>query len=410
MHIGLFDLYASGHHIPYAKRILRGLESVSAHDLTFITLSRNDRYSEFFERNDVVFLDAPDSPLIEDRAADFTEIADTTIEEFFSGGAADAYDVIHFLYIDDIPGPLWRHCPTTGGPRLVGEVNGVFFKRGTVLRRRYIHPIFLRALQSPAGGLIDSAIPDQSSHETLWRDLYLYRCLDNGTFDRVLVHSREADEYVSRLNRRADTPVANVPYPRPETFGNDISKSDARDHLDLPPDDSILLFFGTLRKEKGIGRMLQALRRYEGPTFTTVIAGPPISVGKEEIDSVSRVSKINVVSEVGYVDTPEVFYRAADGLILPYTREFGKECTSQTFGEACSSHRPVIVPDFGVLGRLTEEWSLGMTYNHGSIDDLIRVVETFATEGISYSEEQMKQFNKRHSHKRIATDLVSLYS
>lgn len=410
MHIGLFDLYATGHHIPYAERILSGLEAVSTHDITFITLARNDRYSEFFEQNDVVFLDDSDSPLLEDREVGFTEFASTTIEEFFAGGDADAYDVIHFLYVDDIPGPLWRHCPTTGGPRLVGEVNGVFFKRGTVLRRRYIHPLFLRTLQSPVGKLIDAAIPEKSSHETLWRDLYLYRCLDRGTFDRVLVHSEEADEYVSRLNRRGATPVANVPYPKPETFGNDISKRDARDRLDLPPDDSILLFFGTLRKEKGIDRILQALREYAGPAFTMVIAGPPISVSEEEIETVSRISSVNVVSEVGYVDTPELFYRAADGLVLPYTWEFGKECTSQTFGEACSAHRPVIVPDFGVLGRITEEWNLGMTYDHGSMDNLVAVMETFATEGISYSEEQMERYNERHSYERIATDLVNLYN
>jgi len=43
MDIGLFDLYATGHHLPYAARTKRAIETVSDHDVTFVTLSETDQ-------------------------------------------------------------------------------------------------------------------------------------------------------------------------------------------------------------------------------------------------------------------------------------------------------------------------------------------------------------------------------
>lgn len=410
MDIGLFDLYVTNHHIPYAKTIIEGLKDVSDYNVRFITLSKTDHYSEFFEQNQVVYLDSPDSPIIEDREDDFSEFADAVIEGFFSEGNDENYDVVHFLYADDILGPLWRHSPTTTESKLIVELNGAFFKRGTVLRQQHIHPLFLRMLSSPIRSFFDYVVPEKTTHEALWRDLYLYRHLDTGSFDHMLVHSREAEKYVSRVSTRRTNSIVNIPYPGPEKLGHEISKKEARERLGLQQDGLILLYFGVLRSIKGIDELLKALRQYEGPSFTILIAGPPSTVSEEDIRSTSQLSSVNIVSELKYIETPQVFYRAADALILPYTHAFGKECTSQTMFEACSALRPVIVPDFGAIGRITEEWDLGSTYEHGSIESIIESMSSFAKGELTFSEEQMKRFNQRHSKKQVATELVNLYS
>lgn len=409
MKIGLFDLYSSGHHLPYASRIKRALETVSEHDVTFIALSETDQCTELFNSEEILYLDAPESPPIEDRDESFDVLAETKIKEFCSGDSFQQFDVVHFLYADTILGPLWRHCPTNDDVRCLGELNGTFFHRGTVLRRQYLHQMFLRFLQSHAGRAIDLAVPERTSHEALWEDLYLYRCLSHRTFDQVIVHSQEASEYLSRLATRQTSPVKEIPYPAPKNFGNDISKSDARRRLDLPLEDSILLFFGSMRGEKGINFLLDALRRYHGPTFTIVLAGPPIAVSEQEIEKLAQSLPVNVIYELGFIDTPELYYRAADAVILPYRRRYGKERFSQLFQEVCSSLRPVIVPDFGALGRLTEQWELGATYEQSSIESLVATLTMFASDGVPFSRDRMQEYNNQHSYEQVAVELSNTY-
>lgn len=410
MNLALFDLYTSGHHLPYASRVKQALEAVSDHEVTFVTLAETDRCTELFTAEEIAYIDPPGSPLIEERQGTFAEVVEAKLAAFCAGDQIRQYDVVHFLYADDILGPLWRHAPTASNTRLIGELNGVFFHRGTVLRRPHIHQLFLWLLSSPARKIVDSVVPDRTTHEALWQDLYLYRCLRDRTFDRIVVHSREANDYLSKLNALESTAIEEVPYPAPDGFGHDISRAEARHRLNLPSDDSILLFFGVMRSEKGIDLLLEALRQYAGPTFTMVLAGPPAGIDEQEVKALASGSAVNVVYELQYIDTPELYYRAADAVVLPYPRQYGEERASQMFQEVCSSLHPVIVSDAGVLGRLTEQWDLGATYQRGSVESLVKTLATFANEGLSFSEERMQEYISHHSHTRIARTLCEIYS
>lgn len=409
MTVGLFDLYTSGHHLPYAARLQRAIESDSDIDVKFITLSEVPRCQELFDDSDVLYLDDPTSPRLEDRDGTFDEISERAIEEFLSSEATYEFDILHFLFADDILGSLYRHSGNADKTRLVAELNGAFFQRKLPLRQGYSHTLFFTLLQSPVAGIIDSLVPTRTDHEQLWRDLFLYRCLREGTFDYLIAHSYEAYEYVIELVSNPALSVKQVPYPAPTNFGSEVTQQAARQKLNLPLEDSLLLFFGTLHKKKGINNLIDILRRYDGPTFTMLIAGPPVDVTEEEICALQDTSNINIIPELGYIDTPEFYYRAADAMILPYTREFGRECTSQTLTEACGAFLPVIVPDFGAVGRVTKEWNLGMTYKQGSDQSLRVALEKFARNGVSYSEEQMRQYTRSHSYKQAAAELLSVY-
>lgn len=410
MDVGLFDLYTTGHHLSYAARIKEALEAVSTDDITFITLSETERCVERFASDEIAYVDDPESPPIEDREESFGEVVETKIGEFCSGELIEQYDLIHFLYADDILGPLWRHSARADETHLVGELNGVFFHRGTILRRKHLHPAFLWVLQSPAGRLVDTAVPAKTSHEMLWQDLHLYRFLREGTFDDVVVHSREAKQYLARLAPEQSATITEIPYPAPVEFGADIQQRDARERLDLPREDRILLFFGGMRTERGIDILLEALRQYRGPPFTMLLAGPPTAVSEQEIERIDRDTRITIRYEFGFIDTPELYYRVADAVVLPYTRQYGKERASQMFEEVCGADRPVIVPDYGVLGRLTREWELGATYEQGSVRSLVSTMARFARGEVSHSSAKMREYSTQHSYDKVAVELSDIYS
>jgi glycosyltransferase involved in cell wall biosynthesis len=409
MNVGLFDMYSRGHHLPYASRVKQALEAVTEHEVSFITLTETDLSKELFASEEITYLDSPEAKPLEEREEDFADIAETTIRELFSANRLQEYDTVHFLYSDTILGPLWRHRPPDSDIRIVGELNGTFFHRGTIIRRPYLHEAFLTVLGSRAGRVVDAVVPDRTSHEALWQDLYAYRCLRDQTFDTIIVHSVEASEYLSRIAPNRTCPIETVPYPAPENLGHQISQEDARHRLNIPKDDTVLLFFGSMRGEKGITFLLDALRQYRGPEFSMVLAGPPVTVDQQDITAAKQESYANVIYELGYIDTPELYYRAADAVILPYRRRYGKERPSQLFQEVCSAQRPVIVPDFGALGRLAKEWDLGVTFEQDSQKDLLRTIEAFATDGIDFSPSRMREYTDRHSYRQAATLLSASY-
>lgn len=407
MKIGLFDLYSSGHHLPYAEGVMEALTEYTDHETNFITISASERQLDYFDRDDIVYLEPPESAPVEEREGPFSEVAKESISALSSLVTEDNYDIIHFLYIDDILGIIWQYFEPKDDTRLIGDLVGPFFTRQVLSRQNYVHPIILHALQSPLAILLDSAVPDDTPHQALWRDLSLYRCLRRSIFDRMIVHSREAEEYIREFGFNQS--VATIPFRVPRTFEESMAKGRARQILGLEDSDTVLLFFGTLRNEKGIDLLLEAISDYSGPEFTMLIAGPPVAVEPIEIEQVNRNPRVDIVTELEFITDSKPYYCAADCVVMPYRRQFGKENMSMIFQEAMGSLRPVIAPDFGVLFRLTKEWDVGLTFNEGSSDALQDAFLEFVTYGPTFSEKQMKEYARRYSYDRTLQRISNLY-
>lgn len=407
MKVGLFDLYSSGHHLPYAKFVSDALSESGVYDVHFVTLDATERQSEYFDPENIVFLDAPDAPSIEDRSEDFCVVADRFVAKFASEVSERAYDVVHFLYVDDILGPLRRHWTDVEEVAKIGDLVGPFFTRGTLLRGRFIHPIVLETLRSPVVPLVDSLVPEETTHQMLWRDLLLYRCLRDDVFDRLLVHSEEAAAYLDSLGQTH--PISNIPFPVPDSYRSAFSKREARNRLDLSQSETILLFFGTLRADKGINLLLEAIQSYDGPPFTLLIAGPPVATDEAAIERAARASPVDVDARLDFVTEPAPYYRAADAVVMPYEYEFGAENMSMIFQEATGSLRPIVAPDFGTLGRLVEEWNLGTSFERGSAESLAATLSSVVRGDIGFSEADMRSYARRFSSSEIHDRITELY-
>jgi glycosyltransferase involved in cell wall biosynthesis len=407
MEIGLFDLYSTGHHLPYANTVRQAVMQRAEHKVDFITLSATERQTEFFDPENIVYLDSPKSPKIEERNDNFTEIANEKISQLVSLTDSKGYDIVHFLYIDDILGPVHRHWPANDNIKAIGDLVGPFFTRGGPLRKKYTHPIVLKILQSSFAPALDMLAPNHTSHEAMWRDIFLYRSMKDSVFDEIILHSKEAQEYISGFQCRQS--YSQISFPVPTEYRTSFSQIEARNSLGLPGSETILLFFGTLRSVKGIHVLLDAVREYDGPEFTLLIAGPPVATTAEEITAVDQTESINIISRLEFILNPGPYYRAVDGVVMPYQREFGRENMSMIFQEACGSLRPIIAPNAGVLGRLTIEHDLGMTFEQGSSESLANVICEFIGGNNQFSETSMKNYANTHSEEQTESRLVNLY-
>ena len=72
-----------------------------------------------------------------------------------------------------------------------------------------------------------------------------------------------------------EKPAQQVMHPLYDNFGEIISKQEARDYLHLPADEKIILFFGFIRKYKGLDILLEAMadERIQSAKIKLLVAG-----------------------------------------------------------------------------------------------------------------------------------------
>ena len=104
-----------------------------------------------------------------------------------------------------------------------------------------------------------------------------------------------------------------------------ISSQDARKHLNLPLDKKIVLFFGYIRKYKGVDVLIKAfglIQKQMKDVFLLIVGQPFVETWDkyEELMNENNLDSCSSV-ELGFVPESEIgyYFSAADVVVLPYT-------------------------------------------------------------------------------------------
>ncbi|MCB9947457.1 MAG: glycosyltransferase family 4 protein [Rhodospirillaceae bacterium] len=188
-----------------------------------------------------------------------------------------------------------------------------------------------------------------------------------GLADRLHVHSDWArDELIGTYAAEARR-VAVVEHPSyADVYPPGAARDATRAQFGPRPDDTVLLFFGNIRRYKGIEGLLEAVER-AGRDVKLIVAGRagpynPVVAGSDRIIRIDR-----------YVDDQELadLLTAADFAVLPFQRitTSGSLMLALTFGV------PVIVPRLASLQHLIRDGREGLLFDPDDPDDLGHAVE-----------------------------------
>jgi len=104
-----------------------------------------------------------------------------------------------------------------------------------------------------------------------------------------------------------------------------ISSQEARKHLHLPLDKKIVLFFGYIRKYKGVDVLIKAfglIQKQMKDVFLLIVGQPFVETWDkyEELMNENNLENCSTV-ELGFVPESEIgyYFSAADVVVLPYT-------------------------------------------------------------------------------------------
>ncbi len=155
-----------------------------------------------------------------------------------------------------------------------------------------------------------------------------------------------------------------------------------KDKYNVPHNKKILLFFGTVRKNKGLSFLLKAMKTLKDDHFLIIagrIAGAS-EPGAEYYKMIIKTENINdsVCWIERYISDEEVseIFRIADAVVLPYLRSFHAQ--SGPLNLAIGYERPCVASDVGGIGETVKKYNLGVVVKPEDIENLKQgIVELF---------------------------------
>ena len=240
--------------------------------------------------------------------------------------------------------------------------------------------------------IADNVIP----HEKRMGDTLLTKYFFS-SIHRFVTMSEKVNQDLKTFTQK---PSINIVHPIYDNFGDILSKEEARKHLALPINEKIILFFGFIRKYKGLDLLLEAMNNanIREANIKLLIAGEFYD-NKEEYELI--IAKYNLANSLylrtQFIDNSEVKYylSAADFVIQPYKNATQSGVTPLAY----HFEKPMLVTSVGGLANLVPHMKVGIVTepNADSIAaGIMKLYELGETHFLKHLCEEKKKFSWEH--------------
>jgi glycosyltransferase involved in cell wall biosynthesis len=238
--------------------------------------------------------------------------------------------------------------------------------------------------------------------------------------DRIFVHTDKMKAELLSDFGVGEHKVSVIPFGINNTAPKtDLTSSDAKRALGIASTDKTILCFGQIAPYKGLEYLIAAFAKVleEDGSYRLIIAGKPKwnEVYWNQIQRLIEGLNVRdrVIQRIEHVpdDETELYFKAADVLVLSYTQVFqsGVIFLGYSFG------LPAIVADVGSLKEEIIEGKTGFVFRPQDSPDLARKIETYFNSELFRNLEsrraEIKEYaNERYSWNTVAAITTAVYS
>jgi glycosyltransferase involved in cell wall biosynthesis len=202
---------------------------------------------------------------------------------------------------------------------------------------------------------------------------------------------------------------ALVPHPVYETFKADLTRDEARRRLGLGREDKVALFFGYVRRYKGLSVLFDAFGLLaERKDTKLLVVGEFYEPEKPYTDQIARLGiqeQVMVVNEYVPNEDVGIYFVAADVVVLPYITA----TQSGILQIAYNFDRPVVVADVGGLAESVDEGRTGYVVAPGDPHVWASALERFFQESKETDfSANVASYKQRFSWDQLAEAIESL--
>jgi glycosyltransferase involved in cell wall biosynthesis len=201
-----------------------------------------------------------------------------------------------------------------------------------------------------------------------------------------------------------------VAHPLYDNFGEKIPKEEARAHLKITGDVHILLFFGFIRKYKGLDILLNAIRiinnEYGAKNLRLLIAGEFYEDEKNYTALLNDPAiRNNLILHTQFIADSEVKYYlcAADCVVQPYRSATQSGVTPLAY----HFEIPMIVTNVGGLPSLVPDGKVGLVAEPNPQSIAEKIIEYF-TIGENHFIPYLREEKKKYSWKILTEAILNI--
>jgi glycosyltransferase involved in cell wall biosynthesis len=206
-------------------------------------------------------------------------------------------------------------------------------------------------------------------------------------------------------------PAKQVLHPLYDNFGEPVMKSDARAKLDLPQDQPIVLFFGFIRKYKGLDLLFQAIKvlkdKYpHSANIRFLVAG---EFYENEAPYREQIKNLGIADQLilrtNFIADSEVKYYlgAADVVIQPYRNATQSGVTPLAY----HFEKPMIVTNVGSLPTLVPHEKVGLVCEPDP-ESIAKTILRFFELGESYFITHLRVEKEKYSWHKLTDAIMAV--
>ena len=198
-------------------------------------------------------------------------------------------------------------------------------------------------------------------------------------------------------------------HPLYTSFGEKLNKSDARKVLGIKEDVNLVLFFGLIRKYKGLDMLLDAFNELkDNPNINLIIAGEFYEDKQPYLDLIEKYQIQNqVILHAKFIANEDVklYFSAADLVALPYRTATQSGVTQVSF----HFEVPTLVTNVGGLGEIIPHQKAGYVVEPNGKAIAESIKDYFTNHRMPLYTEGMKQEKQKYDWKIFVNEVLDLY-
>jgi glycosyltransferase involved in cell wall biosynthesis len=205
-------------------------------------------------------------------------------------------------------------------------------------------------------------------------------------------------------------PAQFVPHPLYDNFGDIISKEEARKKLGINQDEKLVLFFGFIRKYKGLDILLNAMKilksEYNIHNLKLLIAGEFYEDEKNYSGLLNDpLIKNNLILHTNFISDSEVkyYFCAADCVIQPYRNATQSGVTPLAY----HFEKPMIVTNVGGLPSLVPDKKVGLVAEPDPGNIAEKIIQYF-TLGEEFFLPHLREEKKKYTWKVMTEAILKI--
>ena len=204
-------------------------------------------------------------------------------------------------------------------------------------------------------------------------------------------------------------PAKFVAHPLYDNFGEKVSQQEARARLNIKEDELIILFFGFIRKYKGLDILLDAMKILQSsplPIPKLLIAGEFYEDRKAYDEQIVRLGiKDMLLLKTEFIADSEVKYYlcAADVVVQPYRSATQSGVTPLAY----HFEKPMVVTNVGGLPSLVPDDKVGLIAEPNAASIALKIEEYF-TKGAQHFLPHLIEEKKKYSWSTMVASIFEV--